>query len=168
MMVGFPMVIFTILFASWSLRREPEMDVLGRLARRYVPVLLAIYLLVKVGDMLWRGTYLHLAGGGLLGMLWLIEVTLGVVAPLAMLASDRITRSARLLGLTCLMVILGVVLNRLNVFVIAYHPPYAARPYIPSLTEFMVSMGLIAALLLTYRVAVTYLPILEPRAGRVA
>lgn len=61
-----------------------------------------------------------------------------------------------------LLVILGVVLNRLNVFVLAYHPPYSTKTYIPSLTEFAVSAGLVAALMLTYRVAVTYLPILEP------
>jgi Ni/Fe-hydrogenase subunit HybB-like protein len=52
--------------------------------------------------------------------------------------------------------------------VLAYHPPYAQKAYFPSLTEFMVSIGLIAALMLTYRVAVTYLPILEPRPKAVA
>ena len=61
------------------------------------------------------------------------------------------------------MVISGVILNRLNVFVLAFHPPYQEKPYFPSLTEFMVSGGLVAALLLVYRLMVTYLPILEPR-----
>jgi Ni/Fe-hydrogenase subunit HybB-like protein len=51
----------------------------------------------------------------------------------------------------------------LNCFILAYRPPYATRAYIPSLTEFAVSAGLVAALMLSYRVAVTYLPILEPR-----
>src|SRR4029079_12492370 len=36
MMVGLPMVIFTILFASWCLSREPEMEALQPLARKYV------------------------------------------------------------------------------------------------------------------------------------
>ena len=63
----------------------------------------------------------------------------------------------------CLSIILGVVLNRLNFFVLAFHPPYAKKNYIPSLTECMVSIGLVAALMLVYRIAVTYLPILEPR-----
>jgi Ni/Fe-hydrogenase subunit HybB-like protein len=59
--------------------------------------------------------------------------------------------------------VLGVVLNRLNVFVLGFHPTFATRRYVPSLTEFMVSLGLVAALMLTYRIMVTYLPILEPR-----
>src|SRR6185369_10840207 len=50
MMVGFPMVIFTMLFASWSLNRKPEMHVLAPLSR-YIPIGLSVYLALKVGDM---------------------------------------------------------------------------------------------------------------------
>jgi Ni/Fe-hydrogenase subunit HybB-like protein/Fe-S-cluster-containing dehydrogenase component len=163
MMVGFPMVIFTLLFASWCLRREPEMDALGGLASRFVPVFLSLYLAVKVGDMAWRGTYAYLLDGSYQGWLWIAEVLLGVVLPLAMLFTPAVRRSPRLLGAAALLVILGVVFNRLNCFILAYRPPYSTRAYFPSITEFAVSAGLVAALLLTYRVAVTYLPILEPR-----
>ena len=34
---------------------------------------------------------------------------------------------------------LGVVLNRVNVFLIGYRPPYADGPYFPSITEVSVS-----------------------------
>jgi Ni/Fe-hydrogenase subunit HybB-like protein/Fe-S-cluster-containing dehydrogenase component len=162
MMVGFPMVIFTILFASWSLRREPEMDALGGLARIYVPVFLSLYLLVKVADMFSRGTQAYLMDGSYEGVLWIIEMLL-VIAPLVLLLTPAVRRSKQWLAAASAMVIAGVVLNRLNCFVIAYHPPYARKTYFPSLTEFMVSLGLIAALMLSYRIAVTYLPILEPR-----
>ena len=162
MMVGFPMVIFTMLFASWSLRRQPEMNVLGPLAR-YVPPLLGAYLAVKVADVIIRGVHGDLFTGSFLAWSWIIEVTLGVAAPMVMLALPGVRRSHRGLGAACLMVILGVVLNRLNVFVLAYHPPFSQKSYFPSLTEFAVSMGLVAALLLTYRVAVTFLPILQPQ-----
>jgi Ni/Fe-hydrogenase subunit HybB-like protein len=161
MMVGFPMVIFTILFASWSLKRRPEMHVLAPLSI-YAVVFLAIYLAVKVGDMIVRQTYSYLAPPTPLGVMWLIEMIGGVVVPLIMLLMPSVRRSPKRLGLACLLVILGVVVNRLNCFVIAYHPPYATRTYVPSIAEFAVSMGLVAALMLIYRVAVTYLPILEP------
>jgi Ni/Fe-hydrogenase subunit HybB-like protein len=163
MMVGFPMVIFTILFASWCLDREPEMDALGGLAKHFVPVFLVLYLVTKVADMVWRGTYAYLLDGSYEGVLWTIEIALGVIVPLAMCLSPRVRRSPQLLGTMALLVIGGVILNRLDCFVLAYHPPYAQKVYFPSLTEFMVSIGLIAALMLTYRVAVTYLPILDPR-----
>ena len=168
MMVGFPMVIFTILFASWSLDREPEMDALGGLARRFIPVFLVLYLATKIADMAWRGTHVYLLDGSYEGVLWMIEIVLGVVLPLAMCLSPRVRRSPRLLGALALLVILGVVLNRLDVFILAYHPPYTQKVYFPSLTEFVVSIGLVAALMLTYRVAVTYLPILDARPKAVA
>jgi Ni/Fe-hydrogenase subunit HybB-like protein/Fe-S-cluster-containing dehydrogenase component len=159
MMVGFPMVIFTILFASWALKRKPEMHVLAPLSL-YVPVLLAIYLVLKVGDIVVRKQYPGLLTP--IGGLWITEVTIGVIVPLVMILVLKVRRNPKLLAAAMLAVILGVVLNRLNVFVIAYFPPYATKSYFPSVTEFAVSIGLVAALMLTYRVAVTYLPILEP------
>jgi Ni/Fe-hydrogenase subunit HybB-like protein len=160
MMVGFPMVIFTILFASWALKRKPEMHGLTPLSL-YVPVFLYVYLCLKVGDMVARGTWTHLPSS--MGAMWLAEMVIGVVLPLAMLLMRRVRHSPRLLATAMLCVILGVVLNRLNCFVIGYHPPFATKTYFPSITEFAVSIGLVAALMLTYRVAVTYLPILESR-----
>ncbi len=161
-MVGLPMVIFTILFASWSLNRQPEMHVLAPLARKYVPVFIVIYALVKIGDMIHRRTWVYLLDGSSEGVLWIAEMLL-VVVPLVLFLIPRMTARPRTLALASLMVVLGVVLNRLNVFVLGFHPPYATKAYIPSLTEFMVSIGLVAALLLVYRIMVTYLPILEPR-----
>lgn len=163
MMVALPMVIFTILFASWSLERQPEMEALSPLAGRYVPVFLTLYLLVKSGDMLWRGTWSYLIEGAYEGKLWMIEMGLGVLLPLVLFLVPAVRRSARGLTVASLLVILGVVFNRLNVFILAYQPPVESKRYVPSLTEFMVSMGLVAGLMLVYRIAVTYLPILEPR-----
>ncbi len=165
-MVGLPMVIFTILFASWSLRREPEMQTLAPLAKHYVPVFIGIYLVAKVGDMIARGTYSYLGDGSRESALWIAEMLLGVVVPLVLFLIPAVRRSPRWLGTACLMVIFGVVLNRLNVFIFAYHPPYAEKTYFPSITEFAVSAGLVAAMMLVYRLAVTYLPILEPRPMR--
>jgi Ni/Fe-hydrogenase subunit HybB-like protein/Fe-S-cluster-containing dehydrogenase component len=162
-MVGFPVVIFTIVFASWCLEREPETDVLAGLAGRFVPVFLALYLATKVADMIWRGTHVYLLDRSYEGVLWLAEIVLGVMLPLVLCVTSRARRSPRGLATMSLLVIGGVILNRLDVFVLAYHPPYAQKVYFPSLTEFMVSAGLIAALMLTYRLAVTFLPILEPR-----
>ncbi|WP_428937945.1 4Fe-4S dicluster domain-containing protein [Fontivita pretiosa] len=166
MMVGFPMVIFTILFASWSLNRRPEMHVLSPLAM-YVPFFLAIYLVMKVADVIWRGAWADLVHLNTQGALWLTEMTLGVAIPLVLLLIPKVRRTPGLLAAAVFCVIVGVVLNRLNVFVLGYQPPFASKTYIPSITEFAVSTGLVAALLLTYRVGVTYLPILEPRPAEV-
>jgi Ni/Fe-hydrogenase subunit HybB-like protein len=161
MMVGFPMVIFTLLFGAWSLKRKPDMRVLAPLAR-YVPVFLVPYLGLKIGDMVVRGTYSYLAHPSVQSVAWIIEVVGGVVVPTVMLLMPRVRQSPRGLATACLLVIMGVVLNRLNVFIIGYHPPYATQTYFPSLVEMALSLGLVAALMLVYRVAVMYLPILDP------
>ncbi len=55
----------------------------------------------------------------------------------------------------------GVAFNRVNVFLVAYQPPYATKSYFPSLTEIAVTVGLISLLILVYRVIVTYLPVIS-------
>jgi Ni/Fe-hydrogenase subunit HybB-like protein/Fe-S-cluster-containing dehydrogenase component len=158
--VGFPMVIWEALVAAWSLELKPEMDVLGPLGR-FVPFTLGLYLAVKLADMMWRGTYVYLGEGSLQSTCWLLEVVAGVVVPLVMFASGRVRRSPRLLLVASTLVVLGVVFNRVNVFLIGYHPPYSTRAYFPSVGEFAVTIGLFAALMLCYRVIVTYLPVIS-------
>jgi Ni/Fe-hydrogenase subunit HybB-like protein len=64
---------------------------------------------------------------------------------------------------SALLVVMGVALNRVNVFLVAYQPPYETAPYFPSTGEFVVTIGLISALILVYRMIVTYLPVIaEP------
>ena len=57
-------------------------------------------------------------------------------------------------------IIFGVVLNRINVFVVAYKPLYAEGPYIPSIGEVAITVAMISTLILCYRVIVSILPVL--------
>jgi len=161
-MVGFPMVIFESLLAAWSFRLKPEMEVLSPLAR-YVVFFSGLYLIVKVIDLLVRGSYTLLADGSVQSISFLAEMVLGVTIPFLMLLSSRVRRSPRLLFTAATLVILGVVWNRINVFLVAYQPPYAAAAYFPSVYEVLVTIGLVAMLVLVYRLAVIYLPILSHR-----
>ena len=58
-----------------------------------------------------------------------------------------------------LLVVGGVALNRINVFLVAYQPPYATSSYFPSVGEIVITVGLIATLMFLYRVIVTVLPV---------
>ena len=51
---GYPMVTFESIVVSKSFGRRPEMEVLTPLAK-YMPVLMGLYLAVKIGDMIVRG-----------------------------------------------------------------------------------------------------------------
>jgi len=158
--VGFPMVIFESLIASRSFKLEPEMPVLRRLGS-LVPLLLFIYLSFKIGDMVIRGTYIYLAEINIHSVMFMIEIILGVVIPLRMFMSKAVLNSPLWLFIASTLVVFGVFINRLNNFVVAYHPPYSQSPYFPSFGEISVTVGLIALLVLLYRAFVMIFPIIS-------
>lgn len=160
--VGFPMVVVESIYASWSLKLKPELDVLSSLAK-YMPVLLGVYFAFKLGDLVVRDATRYLFDGSVQNLLFLIELGFGVAAPLGLLLSTRVRTRVSGLLTASLLVVLGVALNRINVFLVAYQPPYAAKAYFPSFAEIGVTIGLISALILLYRLLVTYLPVLHPQ-----
>ena len=60
--------------------------------------------------------------------------------------------------------ILGVVLNRVNVYVVGYFPPYAAKRYFPAIGEIAMTAGLFSVLALLYRFFAIRFPVLSARA----
>ncbi|NLI81601.1 MAG: Ni/Fe-hydrogenase cytochrome b subunit [Deltaproteobacteria bacterium] len=163
--VGFPMVIFEYTLASSSIPLEDETQLMASLGRLTV-VLLGIPLALKLGDMAVRGTYVHLFDGTSQSNAFLVELLLVGVLPWLMLLSPQVRQSRRWLFVAVCFVIGGVVLNRLNVFLVGYRPPHAQVSYFPSIGEMAVTAGLIAALMFLYRLLVTHLPILSPRRTR--
>lgn len=157
--VGFPMVIFESVYAAWALKLKPELELLSSLAR-YVPLLLGVYIAFKIGDLLIRDSQVHLAHGSVASVMFLIEVVFGLITPFVLFLSARVRRSARWLFIASLLIVLGVALNRVNVFLTAYQPPYAVKTYFPSIGEFIVTAGLVSALILLYRLTVTYFPVI--------
>jgi Ni/Fe-hydrogenase subunit HybB-like protein len=158
--VGYPMVIFESMWASRSFGRKPEMEVLTPLAR-LIPFLIGAYMVAKISDLVIRGAYVYLFDGSFQSNMFLVEFGLGVVLPFFLLLSDRVRRSpAGLFTCAALYVILGVLLNRINVFIVAYTPPYATKPYVPSIGEVAITVAMISGLILLYRVIVSVLPVL--------
>lgn len=158
--VGYPMVIFESILASWSFGLKPEMEILSRLGRIVAP-LLGIYLAFKIGDMFVRETFVYLNEISVQSVLWTVEVVVGVIVPLRMFMSPLVLRSPVGLFIAATLVVLGVLLNRINNFITAYHPPYATSAYFPSFGEISVTVGFIALLMLAYRVIVLNFPVIS-------
>ncbi len=158
--VGLSMVIFESLLASRSFKLKPERHVLAKLAK-FIPLLLGLYLAAKVVDAANRGTFAYLFEGSLQSNLFLVEMLFGVIAPILIFLNDRLRNSVRWLFLGAALVIAGVVLNRLNVFLIAYTPAYDAGGYFPAWTELAVTFGFIAVIVLIYRFVVLNFPVIE-------
>ncbi|MBN2645624.1 MAG: Ni/Fe-hydrogenase cytochrome b subunit [Desulfuromonadaceae bacterium] len=159
---GFPMVIVEATLASSSLGTDDEMEVLTPLSR-FTIVLLGLYLALKVGDLLWRGSWTSLLDGTTQSNAFLAEMGLGVVLPFLMLLRAKVRRSRRTLFIAALLIVGGVVLNRINVFIVAFTPPLSTTPYSPALGEILITCGFVAALMFCYRLAVTWLPVLAEK-----
>lgn len=158
--VGFPMVIFESLLASRSFGLKPEMHLLSKLGAMTAP-LLGVYLAFKIGDMFIRETFVHLTVVNTASVMFTLEVLLGVVVPLRMFLSRDVLKSPPLLFTAASLTVLGVLMNRVNNFVVAYTPSYSLGSYVPSLGEISVTVGFICILVLLYRAAVLIFPVIS-------
>lgn len=158
--VGFPMVIFESMLAARSFGLKLEMDILSKLGTMTAP-LLGIYLAFKIGDMFIRGTFVHLGALNTASVMFILEVLLGVVIPLRIFLSRQAVKSPALLFIAASLTVLGVALNRVNSFLVAYAPPYSFGPYFPSVGEISVTVGFICLLVLAYRALVMIFPVIS-------
>ena len=162
--VGLSMAIFESLLASRSFKREMEMKVLSPLGR-IIPFLLTIYLGSKVVDQVNRGSW-HLAlEPSLQATTFWIEILVGILLPLGLFLTHGLRRRPAWLFAASAMVVFGVLLNRVNVFIIGYKPLYGDGPYVPAIPEVLVTIGLISILILIYRAWTFIFPILPAEGG---
>ncbi len=162
--VGLPMVIFESIISSKSFNLKPETSVLSGLGRIVGPMLF-IYLTIKVMDMAIRQSYVYLMEINTESVMFLIEVIVGIVIPLIMFFSRRISSTPAGLFIASTCVIFGVLLNRINNFIVSYTPPYAVTSYFPSIGEISVTLGFIALEILLFRAFVMIFPIISVPQG---
>jgi len=157
--VGLPMVIFESILASKSFKLKPEMDVLSKLGSLIGPIL-GVYLAFKVGDMFIRESFKYI-NGSFESWMYLIELVVGIIIPMILFFRTKVLRSVLGLFIASSCVIFGVLLSRINNFIVAYDPPYEEVTYVPSFGEISVTVGLIALLVLVYRIIVMNFPVIS-------
>jgi Ni/Fe-hydrogenase subunit HybB-like protein len=158
--VGFPMVIFESILVSRSLGLKPEMHILSKLGSMIAP-LLGVYLAFKIGDMFIRETFVYLTEVNTASVMFTIEMLFGVIIPLRMFLSTKVLKSPLFLFIASALVVFGVLLNRINNFIVAYTPPYSTHSYIPSYGEISLTVGFVALLVLIYRFVVINFPVIS-------
>ncbi len=158
-MVGFPMVILESIYASISFGRKAEMELLGPLAG-IVPWFIGGYGLLKLGDLAVRWNQWNLVDDPGNTIALLVEITVGIVAPFVLLLNKAVRRSMGWLFFAVVLIIFGVIMNRVNVFLVGYEPPYLVTAYFPSIGEIAMTIAIVSSILFCYRLLVTYFPIL--------
>lgn len=111
--------------------------------------------------------WLALAHGGHWDMLrtgygawWLLEVVGFVLVPCLLNLYAVRTRRAGIVRIACVLTVLGVVLNRINISIITYHWDRAAR-YVPHLGEIVITLTIVTVGILTFRWMVNRMPVLR-------
>jgi len=125
---------------------------------------LLVYLVFRLGDMVFRGQLGSAFSGGL-GALFAIELFLGGILPLTLLAQPRLRAKPTVLFVGALLAVLGVVFNRVNVVILAMSlkgpmPQSAPETYSPSIFEWGISVGLIAATIFLFGLGARLVPLL--------
>ncbi len=157
--VGFPMVILESIYANISFGRNPEMDLLTPVAGK-IPWFLGLYGTVKIADLVVRHGQLNFLEHPAATTSLLVEILVGIVAPFLLFLNRAVRRSMGWLFFAVSLVIFGVVLNRINVFLVGYNAPYSVRAYFPSIGELAMTAAIVSSILFCYRFFVTFFPIL--------
>jgi formate dehydrogenase iron-sulfur subunit len=123
-----------------------------------------IYIAFRLGDMIVRGE-LSNAFSGRLGILFVAEIVCGGIVPLLLLARAQMRGRPLVLFVGAFLTTMGVVFNRVNVVLLAMHlkgpmPQVAPESYSPSVFEWGISIGLIAATIFLFGLAVRLMPVL--------
>jgi len=124
----------------------------------YMPALLLLYLAFKVGDLVIQGDWPVLFSGGVPAAMWCLEMGLGVVLPLALYLSTKLTARPAGLFLASFFVVAGVVINRVNVVIMGIEME-RWDVYYPSATETLITLGIFAMGLLAFNWLTEELPI---------
>lgn len=159
--LGLCMVIFESTLSSKAFNKGLRMDLLSGLGKA-AAWLLALYLGVRIWDLITSGRIESFTLENVFGWLFAVEIGLGMALPMVLLFIKRIRDSARGLFVAASLVVMGVVLNRLNTSLIGFAPS-RTEAYIPSWTEVLFSIGLIAGAVFLFRVVSRYLPLFEGR-----
>jgi Ni/Fe-hydrogenase subunit HybB-like protein len=121
-------------------------------------VVLGLYGILRLQDLTGRGAFAHFTLASLEGRMFALEILVGVLAPIALLALPRVRRHGGGLYLAALLVVFGFIMHRLNVSLTGLEAA-AGVHYFPSWMEIAVSFGIVAAGFGLFALAVKHLPV---------
>ncbi|MCE5194696.1 MAG: Ni/Fe-hydrogenase cytochrome b subunit [Nitrospiraceae bacterium] len=156
--VGLAMVSFESIVSAKAFKKEYEMDILKGLGKG-TRITLGIYLLVKIIDMIVRGTFPMLLDGSLASKFYIAEILIGAIIPIILYSIKSTQESVGGILTSSSFVIFGVLFNRFNINFFAQLRPGIS--YFPSVAEIAITVGLVALGIFAYRIAAVYFPVMH-------
>jgi Ni/Fe-hydrogenase subunit HybB-like protein len=165
--IGYGVVLFESCVAAAGYRRTIEVRLLNPLSKIMLGVL-AVYLVVRFGDLLIRGALGEAFHPGWVAISFWIE-NIAFVAPFFLIGSAQARRNPANLFLAGIAIMIGGILLRLNGFLIGYgHFTGSGWTYFPSLAEVMVTVGIFAIEVLGYIIITRRFPVLPREDAQLA
>ena len=154
---GMCVVIVESFFSAKILRRSLESSLMADLGRA-ASIILFLYLTIKFADLVARGSWDMILERSLQSVLFLIEMLGGVALPAILLSFSGVRKVPRALLSASLLVMAGIVLNRMNVswFGMSVHEQLN---YYPTWMEIALSLAFITFGTIVFLLAVHFLPV---------
>jgi Ni/Fe-hydrogenase subunit HybB-like protein len=155
--MGFGGVILESAISHTAFRREIEWPLLAKVGTVVAYFSLG-YVVLRLADVFYRGAFAGASGGFI--ALFALELALFVVPAVVMLTDLR--KNPGVLFGSAFALILGGALYRFDTYLVAYNAG-ANWTYFPSVTELMITFGLVATEIAVYVFIVKKFPILAGR-----
>jgi len=154
---GCGMIIFESILSSRAFNRGLEIGLLSEIGRVAV-VMLSVYLTMRIVDLADRNAFSLLFIPRTETYLYWLEITVGVLAPLALLSQAKVRARQNGLFASAVMIILGFILNRMNTGISGMEA-WAGKSYFPSWMEIAVTLSIVVAGFVVFALAAKHLPL---------
>ena len=155
------MVILEAICSAKGFKRPIEKEPLAGMSK-ICAGLLWLYLIVRLIDVGIQGGFSLLSGSH--GTLFAIEMIVGVALPAILLSTPGLQHKTNLMFWGAVLAIFGLVFNRFNVALGGMSMTVVGESggsYFPSVQEFLITIGIVAAVVFFYNIAVKAFPIFE-------
>ncbi len=163
--LGCAMTIFESFLSLRAFRKSLELNLLSQLGKVIV-VTLGVYLVLRLQDLSARGVLGLAFQPTYESRMFLAEILLGVIAPIILLSFPRIRTNEFGLFISAFMVVLGFIMDRLNVSITGMEVASGTR-YFPSWTELSVTGMIVGSGFVLFGLAVRYLTVFPHESKRI-
>ncbi|HAR45614.1 MAG: hypothetical protein A2X56_02880 [Nitrospirae bacterium GWC2_57_13] len=157
-MMGLSMVSFETIVSGRAFKHEINMDILSGLARGMV-IAAVIYLGMKMWFLVKGPGIAAVFSGSMEGIMYLLEMVISVFIPIGLLATKTARADMKRIFAADILVIAGVLINRLNVAIFGMYRDAGVRGawYFPSWMEIVVTLAFISFAIVGFKVSAKYL-----------
>jgi Ni/Fe-hydrogenase subunit HybB-like protein len=156
--MGLNMVSLESIISAKAFKHAPHMDILQGLARGSI-IALVLYLAMKVIYLINGAGLAAIFDGSMEANIYLLEMIGGVLIPIILLVATNVRQSTGGLLFVNILVIGGVLLNRMSIAVFGMYEYSRAQggSYTPSLMEFTLTLAIVAFGIFLFKVVAKYL-----------